>query len=267
MQGFLKKLFNKKSYQLHNCLPTLKDTKGSVLIEFVACVPLLIILLLYIIDIVKIGRLNAQTEFVAYETANIIQNIASDKNVESNTQTTVPPPKISKSDLICAYAASWLHLYAGNSMFFDTHSGKTNHSPMTIIWYIKGNADGTATCMWGALISSITNEAKFPADLKVTVLSSGYEGSAITWGEGVDPSSIYPNLQVNPEGEKIIVETIIAHNPKNSSVSPKQALGLFGTLPRHKHSTYYYFVNSVISFSPKPLLFKDDSDLYFMQED
>jgi len=50
--------------------------RGSILIEFAVCMPIFIILLFYIHDLVKIKRYYSQTEFVAQQMANILQNIS-----------------------------------------------------------------------------------------------------------------------------------------------------------------------------------------------
>lgn len=268
MHNFFKKLFNRKKLVLKKYLNFSKaqkiltkparETKGSVLIEFVACVPLLIILLLYIVDIIKISRLSSQTEFVAYETANVLQNISSDITLAEDE------PRIKKPELINAFCISWLHLYPGTSIYYnpDIHA----HLPMTIIWYITGNEDGSASCEWGAIISTIESQGTSPEQVSVRTIDSQYPGSAITWGENVEPSSIYPNLQILPGGEKVLVETILVYQPSDND-SPRDAFGLFGTLPRHKEEAdYHYFLNSVISFSPKPQLFNEFSKLYIDEE-
>ena len=53
--------------------------RGSILIEFAVCMPVLIILLYYIHDLSKLKRYYDQTEFVAQQMANILQNIAKKK--------------------------------------------------------------------------------------------------------------------------------------------------------------------------------------------
>ena len=58
--------------------------RGSILIEFAICMPILIILLFYINDLVRIKRYYSQTEFVALQMANILQNIAKTRKITRN---------------------------------------------------------------------------------------------------------------------------------------------------------------------------------------
>ena len=55
--------------------------RGSILIEFAVCMPILIILLFYIHDLIKIKRYYSQTEFIGQQMANILQNISKNQPV------------------------------------------------------------------------------------------------------------------------------------------------------------------------------------------
>ncbi len=54
--------------------------RGAILIEFAICMPILIILLFYISDLVKIKRYYSQTEFVGQQMANIFAKYFAEEN-------------------------------------------------------------------------------------------------------------------------------------------------------------------------------------------
>ena len=60
--------------------------RGSILIEFAVCMPVLIILLFYINDLSKLKRYYDQTEFVARQMVNILQNISQGRDNKTITQ-------------------------------------------------------------------------------------------------------------------------------------------------------------------------------------
>ena len=59
--------------------PAGASCRGAILVEFAVCMPILIISLFYINDLMKIKRFYSQTEFVAQQAANILQNLAKKK--------------------------------------------------------------------------------------------------------------------------------------------------------------------------------------------
>ena len=80
---------------------------GSILIEFAVCMPVLIILLFYINDLVKIKRYFSQTEFVAQQAANMIQNISQNREDKA----------VKLRDLRRISLLAWLSVYPGNTRF------------------------------------------------------------------------------------------------------------------------------------------------------
>ena len=97
--------------------------EGSILIEFAVCIPVLIILLFYIHDLSKLKRYHDQTEFVAQQMVNILQNIS--QNRENK--------KITINDIKRAASLAFLSVYPGNTMYHtDTRSSKAyelSHQP------------------------------------------------------------------------------------------------------------------------------------------
>lgn len=69
------------------------------------------------------------------------------------------------------------------------------------------------------------------------------------------------------EEKKVLVETICLFINLLQMILQEMFFGLFETLPQHKEeSEYYYFLNSVILFSPKPQLFNEFSKLHIDEE-
>jgi hypothetical protein len=114
-------------------------TNGSILIEFAVCMPVLIILLYYVNDLTKIKRYYEQTEFVAQQMVNILQNISQNKEITEK--------KVSD-----AFFLAHLSMYPGKTMFYNG-TGRRAHdlsfAPYLNIHYVKGLAGGKASYMWG----------------------------------------------------------------------------------------------------------------------
>ncbi len=106
-----------------------KLSKGAVLIEFAVCMPILIILLFYINDLVKIKRYYSQTEFVGQQMANILQNISRNRSSKA----------ITLDDLKRACTLAWLsepltgNLEACTNIYYIQAGGQ--NSCEYEIWY------------------------------------------------------------------------------------------------------------------------------------
>jgi len=214
-------------------------SRGAILIEFAVCMPVLIILLFYINDLMRIKRYYSQTEFVAQQMANIIQNI-SQKRTDK---------RITLTDLNHAAALAWLTVYAGDTLKKGYSAGApVNASPWIFIYYVKGTSGNKATNVWGIRISC-RNHA--PAWDKVQ--SSGNDShSGLKWGTNVDPSYIHPSLKINEGEYKLIIENSFNWNSA-FAYDEKKAFNL--RLINPKGNTRYILFPSVVIFTPKPGLF------------
>ena len=97
-KNFAKRIYSKSRKNRHKKI----NSKGTVLIEFAICIPILVILLFYAHDLVKLYRYQAQTEFVGQQMVNILQNIS--KNRESKL--------ITKKDLRYLLCHGWVCIQA-----------------------------------------------------------------------------------------------------------------------------------------------------------
>ena len=234
--------------------------RGSIIIEFAICMPILIILLFYINDLVRIKRYYAQTEFMAQQFANIIQNISQNR----------PNKTITLNDMRYASALSWLSLYPGTTMYHTderTNSAhELSHFPWHFIYYVEGLPGGKASVRWlrYPFLQTGTNPKEVQCNSKTE--SQYMHGSVVNWGTNVEPSSIYPTLKINEGEAKIIVECHLHasnismssndYNPSDDNrACARKAFRLRLVTPKTANSNRYF--NSVVIFSPKPGLFTD----------
>ncbi len=226
-------------------------SRGAVLIEFAICIPILIILLFYIHDLVKIKRYYSQTEFVAQQAVNMIQNISQNR---TNKEITIKDLKY-----VCSLA--WLTLYPAQTMYVNSQGGRIHdlsHEPWLHVFYVKGLPDGKASIIWGCLIFGNKNAPNW-----------GYwyhDNSCIytnlQWKTNAAPESIYPSLKIQDGEVKIIIDTHLYCNSsiynKNANITSKrQAFGCHLVFPKHSSSHSEMFFNSVVVFTPKPGLFSE----------
>jgi len=174
------------------------NTKGSIIIEFAVCMPVLIILLFYIHDLSRLKRYYDQTEFVAQQMVNILQNIAYSRAQEGST--------ISVPDIERAASLAYLSIYPGTTMF-TTKSGSQNHvlnhQPRIYMYYVESNGDGTASTVWNLWLRS--GSYTTPTSWSNSYLTSN-DHSLVSLGTDVPPSSIYPSLKMDDGKPRIILD-------------------------------------------------------------
>ena len=239
------------------------NSKGSILIEFAICMPILIILLFYIHDLIKIKRYYSQTEFVAQQFANIIQNISQKRSNK----------KITLNDIRHAASLAFLTIYPGTTMYRIGTSGsrhELSHAPRICIFYVKGESGGKVSYKWHQLFlgESIANPKKWVLYTKPLETKE----SSVKQLSNVSPSEIYPTLKIGENEEKIIVEVNLFNalhvmNENEYVESDKQeALAkkafkcrLVAPRPLEKsvNDTKGWYFPSVVIFTPKPGLFDE----------
>ena len=236
---------------------------GIILIEFAICMPILIILLFYINDLVRLKRYYSQTEFVAQQMANILQNI-SQKREEANR-------KITCNDIRYAASLAYLSIFPGKTEFLTgNNSSDLGYRPLGFIYCIKGNADSTASVLWATRFHMATSGAESPG--AVVFGSSAVNRTNIKKLSNASPSEIYPTLKIEKDQIKIIIECTLWTNRGSthfftdgtpfSSISHSQAFGfhllkLSPPKTRDGYNNTEAFFHSAVIFTPKPGLFDE----------
>ena len=228
--------------------PAGASCRGAILVEFAVCMPILIISLFYINDLMKIKRFYSQTEFVAQQAANILQNLAKKKAANGKN--------IGFEDLSHAASLAFLSMYPGKTMY-SIVSGQNKyeffHKPFFIIYYVEGTSGEKAKCVWGKAIATGDNKGKPPWGNFMNI-TNNQSWSIVTYTTNeVTPSSIYSLLKVDNGMPKIILETALWWAPANMDRNEKkvdtarEAFGFRFVNPK-RHVDLYF--NSVVMFSP-----------------
>ncbi len=246
IQKFIKKTFYrnlKTFFQKSERFLTLRreakflNSRGSVLIEFAVCMPILIILLFYINDLVKIKRYYSQTEFVVQQIANMIQKISQKKSEKDSTKL-----KITQKDFWNISALAWQTIYPGKSMF----SSARQHYPRSMGYYIKGLDNGKAVIKYYFYCTPSTTDGNY-SDY-AGCCCHAYSKIRVSNDSEVNPSQIHPSLKINPGEEKILIHTYLL---------VPDTTRLFWFLKPNKQNGLACFHSSVI-FTPKPGLFTEE---------
>ena len=256
--GCLSEFFKNLKYfykKLSNFLTSRREEelcRGSILIEFAVCMPILIILLFYIHDLIRIKRYYAQTEFVGQQMANMIQNISQKRDNK----------RLNKNDFKNITSLAWLTMFPGNTRYNTKAS--LGYSPGIALYYVKGLDNGNASCIW-RVWSSYENSSTPSSDLHWDPGTGGYAHLSVKYRTNLTPSSIHPMLKISPGDTKIILEVTFIANPnwKNSlgESSNKQKFKLHLLNPRvvaGDKNAFHTLFTSVVIFTPKPGLFDED---------
>ena len=238
------------------------DNRGSILIEFAICMPVFVILLFYINDLVRLKRWRSQTEFVAQQMANIIQNISQKRNNK----------KITANDIKYAVSTAYLSAFPGTSRFTSDkvtkYTGELGYNPLGYIYCVQGITDSTAKVLWAKRFHMA---GKTYTPNKV-VVDDNYNRSNIKISSNVSPSEIYPLLRIEKDQIKIIIECAIhyaqgsgysfADGRLTANVSPAHAFGLrlYKLAPpvtRDGATNDAIYFHSAVIFTPNPELFNE----------
>ena len=235
--------------------------RGAILIEFAICMPILIILLFYINDVVRLKRLHSQTEFVAQQMANILQNISQKREGKDR--------KITLPDIRYAASLAYLSIFPGTTRFLTKRqTSELGYHPFGYIHCVKGNSDSTASVLWERKFHMAYDTQFSP--------SSAWVGTNIDYTNvnnlsDAPPSEIYPTLKINPGEIKIIVECSIhyervkgyafADGRKAANVTASEAFGLrlfkLSYPNTRRGNNVKMFFPSTVIFTPKPGLFDE----------
>ena len=223
--------------------------------------PVLIILLYYINDLSKLKRYYDQTEFVAQQFVNIIQNVSQNPSRESKL--------IKLRDVRDAFCLSFLSIYPGTTMFWADSKIQLAHSPTITIYYVKNNGDGTATVNWYVDAYSDGKSVIKPTNIRTSIdtyPSSSASYNIVKSGKNKIPTSIYPTLKFTDSRPRIIVEAGIERsssyiNGAGKVVSdPKEAFKFFLLNPKSLgNGKWRHFFHSVVIFTPQGGLFDENN--------
>ncbi len=252
MNRFTKVIFDGKPKKI-------KETscRGSVLVEFAVCMPLLIVLLFYIYDLIKIRRYYSQTNFIGRQIANIIQNISRGRGASEL--------KITQNDLKYALCFANLSLLPGTTMYTqDEHY--LGYTTWVQVYRVVGDGSGNAKCT-SRIELSAWNGQKSPEKVWYACTSGNHVGSKVRYSsEAVPPSQIYSALKMGSRGnieEKIVIDVCLL---TDSTIRPagksteKQILGLHQAMPpflTNGDDKLHFYFHSVIIFTPRNGLFSD----------
>ena len=227
--------------------PRVEACKGSILVEFAICMPILIILLFYINDLVKMKRMYSQMEFVGQQMANILQNLSKKRAAEGET--------LKYEDLCHAASLAYLTIYPGTTMYSTTNSQRRHefiHCPFFMVYYVQGTTDGKAKCLWDLHIT--TDTCTNPPWRVFANYARPTTHSTVTYSANEVPaSSIYPTLKIEGDKPKIIVEPTLFWGKNfmdkngNKVSSAIQAFGYRFTKPKNFNDLYF---NQVVIFTP-----------------
>ena len=211
--------------------------------------PILIILLFYIHDLVKIKRYYSQTEFVAQQMANMIQNI-SQKRINK---------KITKKDLENIHVLAWKTIYPGLSMFLNNSVFPLHHKPCVSVYYVKADNTGKASCVWKIwFVKDKITDVYLQTETDKT---TDYHISKVKFLTNTFSANIYPTLKINPGETKCIIETSLERDPNGDAfgkISDRAALNLYLVTPKILDDDgWSHMFYSVIIFTPKPGLFDE----------
>ncbi len=249
-----------KSSEKCTCAQAIRAScRGSILIEFAVCMPVLIILLFYINDLVKIKRYYSQTEFVGQQIANILQNISQKRGAADSTKL-----KITQEDLKYAFCLANLSIFPGTTIYTQD----TNYPGYTTwvqIYRVVGAGNGKAKCT-SRIELSAWNGQKSPNQIWYKCTSGDHNGSKVRYyDQAVIPSQIYPTLKMgtgdNTTEEKIIIELCLFTDknirPTGKSTE-KQILGFNLLTPSSiLYDKFHFYFYSVVIFTPKKGLFSN----------
>ncbi len=193
--------------------------------------PILIILLFYINDLVRLKRLHSQTEFVAQQMANILQNLAKKGASEGRT--------LSCSDIRYATSLAYLSIFPGTTKFVSKKNAPVSdlgYRPFGFIFCVKGDSDSTASVLWTRRFHMARDTEISPAKISIDSDAEYNKRTNIKILSQASPSEIYPTLKIEKDQIKIIIECTIFYRQgegysftdgrQTANVSPSEAFGL-----------------------------------------
>lgn len=173
-------------------LNKLRRKVGAILIEFAFAIPVFLVLIYYIHDLPKQKLMQRKMQFVAYETAAILQSMAVQRSAEGKL--------ITLEDIKKAPRLSYLSFYPGNTMLNENFDGSPlGYFPRIQVYYAVGTGVNRGKVVW-----IIGTNRDYSSQVHST--DSTYTALLSCKGVELEASSIYPSLKINRDEVKIIVE-------------------------------------------------------------
>lgn len=229
-------------------LNRLRRKVGAILIEFAFAIPVFLILIYYIHDLPKQKLMQRRMQFVTYEMAAILQNIAKQKTITC-------------TDISNSARLAWLSMFPGITQYSPTNSWDSmplGYLPIFRTYYVMGTGTDKVTIKWLCRThAGFENKGIYGTGLYARepfserTLVKSWSGSA---------SNIYPNLHISQAGgTKIIVEAKLYNGgdvnfsttgQSTANVSKGKLFGflLFNPKCGAKERTYF---NSIAIFTPQ----------------
>ena len=215
--------------------------------------PVLIILLYYVHDLSKLKRYYDQTEFVAQQMVNMIQNVSQKRGAANSTKL-----KITINDLDHIHNLAWKTFYRGVTMFEKNSVFPLNHKPCTTVYYVECSNDGKASCIWKTwLVKDAADHIYYETETSKT---TDRHISKVKFLTNTSPEKIHPTLRMNPNDKKIIIETSLERDPVGTQfggISDKAAFGLYLATPEILDDGWSHLFYSTVIFTPKLGLFDE----------
>ena len=206
-----------------------------------------------------------QTEFVAQQMVNILQNISQNREGDNK--------KITLDDIKRAASLACLSMYPGNTMYRNDAGSAhhdLSHCPRITIFYIKGQPGDRACCKWVRRFFS--DGATIPTGWTVNNSTNSNVSKVTAYISSVSPSKIYPTLKIKNGEEKIIVETSVFNATNTMNVKDlmptdnyktcaRKAFKFWSISPRpinpspNETDTGAFYFSAVEIFTPAPGLF------------
>lgn len=191
-------------------------------------------------------------QFIANETAAILQNIAKQRSAEGKTVTLI--------DIVNAIRLSYLTYFPGITQY-STESWTfmpLGYMPLVRVYYVIGDAPGSASIKWYARFHPYEGY-KGGKYLNDSFYSERYAGeSTIENWRGKD-SNIHPYLRMTQKGDaKIIVECSLCNNSSftcfsdrrpTRNISKRELFGFLLFSPYSKTQLIYFTAVSI--FTPQ----------------
>ena len=231
--------------------PLGKPSRGAILIEFAFAVPIMIMLLYYIHDLVKISRIKRQMQFCGEIMVNILQNISQNRDNKA----------ITRADFARSVYAAFLTYYGSDLRAYSEEGDASRmyyrYFPHPMMFCVKGLDDGKATILWCMHPAYY----KPPNNFATPYVRTGNDNNMKRFSlvkpalnTPTAPENIAKNLVIKPGEIKLIID--VAFYTEYTSI--EQASQRFGCyIYKPKPVSEKTFFNTLIIFSPRPGLFSE----------
>jgi len=224
-------------------LNRLRKSVGAILIEFAFALPVFLVLLYYIHDLPRLRLMQRKMQFMSYEMAAIIQNIAQQKSMTSN-------PLITEKDLSNALSLAGLSWFAGNTfMPIAKNTMPFGYALYLTLHYVNGKSSNSLERKW--------NKVVLIRDVTPFYSSNNDDDTAIVITDYKD------RISIGSGEKKIFVELFLLYDYKGQwgwkfsngtstgSITPRKAFGFLFFTPNGQGINTRAFFPAVTIFTPR----------------